>query len=84
EARSARAVAVGQELERAYLTGLVGTVQEVLFEEPAEGGLYTGHAPNYAKIYAPGEGLHNEVRPVRVTGLYRDGLLGELTEGAGE
>lgn len=84
EARSARAVAVGQELERAYLTGLVGTVQEVLFEEPAEGGLYTGHAPNYAKIYAPGKALHNEVRPVRVTGLYRDGLLGELTVGAGE
>jgi len=82
EARSARAVAVAAELERAYLTGLVNTVQEVLFEEAAEDGLYTGHAPNYAKLYAPGAGLHNQIRKVRVTALYKDGLVGELVEEA--
>lgn len=78
EARSARAMALARELERTYLQNLVGTVQKVLFEESAPGGLWTGHAPNYARVYAPGQGLHNQVRPVKITSLYEDGLLGQL------
>ena len=56
---------------------MCGTVQEVLFEQE-EGGLFTGHAMNYVKVYARGEQLHNEVRRVRIRELYRDGVLGEL------
>jgi threonylcarbamoyladenosine tRNA methylthiotransferase MtaB len=52
-------------------------VQEVLFEEE-DSGLFTGHAPNYVKVYAEGEDLHNEVRRVRITGLYADGVIGTL------
>ena len=48
-----------------------------LFED-MEDGLFTGHAPNYVKVYVPGEGLHNQVRRVRITGLYKDGLTGSL------
>jgi threonylcarbamoyladenosine tRNA methylthiotransferase MtaB len=40
--------------------------------------LWTGHAPNSIRVYAPGEGLHNKVLPVRITGLYEDGLLGVI------
>ena len=40
--------------------------------------LWTGHAPNSIRVYAPGEALHNEVLPVRITGLFEDGVLGEL------
>jgi len=64
-------------MSRAYRENLIGTVQEVLFEEN-DGPYATGHAPNYVKIYAPGENLHNEIRKVRITGLYKEGLLGEL------
>ena len=64
-------------MNRAYRENLIGTVQEVLFEEQS-GEFYTGHAPNYVKVYAPGENLHNEVRQVKITALHKDGLLGEI------
>ena len=77
EARSRAAIAVAEEMSRAYREALVGSVQSVLFED-MEDGLFTGHAPNYVKVYVPGEGLHNQVRRVRITGLYKDGLTGSL------
>ena len=77
EARSRAAIAVAEEMSRAYRENLIGTVQEVLFEE-SDGEFFTGHAPNYVKVYAPGENLHNEIRSVRVTALYQEGVLGEL------
>lgn len=77
EARSRAAIAVAGEMSRAYREKLVGSVQEVLFEEK-EGEFFTGHAPNYVKIYAPGEGLHNQIRQVRIMEVYRDGVKGIL------
>ena len=77
EARSRAAIAVAEEMSLAYRENLVGSVQEVLFEE-ADGEFYTGHAPNYVKVYVPGESLHNEIRPVRICEIYKDGVLGEL------
>jgi hypothetical protein len=49
----------------------------VLFEEQ-NGAYYTGHAPNYIKVYATGENLHNVVATVEITGLHEDGVLGKL------
>lgn len=40
--------------------------------------LWTGHAPSSIRIYAPGKELHNRVLPVKITGLYEDGVLGEI------
>ena len=34
--------------------------------------------PNYVKVYLQGDDLHNQVRPVTVTEVYRDGVLGIL------
>lgn len=77
EARSAAAIAVAAEMNRAYREGLLGTVQQVLFEEPRD-GYFTGHGTNYVRVYATGESLHNQVRSVRITGLYEGGVLGEI------
>ncbi len=77
EARSKAAIAVAAEMSENYRKNLVGTVQSVLFEE-SEDGYFTGHAPNYVKVYVKAEYLHNEIRPVNITGLYRDGVLGEI------
>ena len=77
EARSRAAMAVAEEMSLAYREKLVGTEQQVLFEEQ-DGVYFTGHAPNYVKVYAPGEGLHNEIRRVRITGVHRDGVLGNI------
>ena len=69
------------ELEDAFHTALIGTEQAVLFEQP-EAGFFTGHAPNYVKVYVEAEDLHNQIRCVRVTGPCRDGVLGELVDEA--
>ena len=77
EQRSREAIAVAREMNRSFREALVGSVQEVLFEE-AEGSLSTGHARNYIRVWAEGAGLHNEIRSVKITALYQDGLLGEV------
>ena len=77
EARSRAAIAVAEEMSVCYRGSWVGRTLEVLFEEK-DGAYYTGHAPNYVKVYAIGENLHNEIRIVTVTGVYRDGVMGEL------
>ena len=77
EARSRAAIALAEEMSRAYREGFVGRTLEVLFEE-REGEFYTGHAPNYIKVYAKGENLHNEIRTVTVLEVYRDGVIGRL------
>jgi threonylcarbamoyladenosine tRNA methylthiotransferase MtaB len=77
EARSRAAIAVADQMSRAYRENLIGTCHAVLFEEQ-EGEFFTGHAPNYVKVYAQGENLHNEVKMVRITGIHDDGVQGTL------
>ena len=77
ERRAAEAAAVAAELETQYHTALLGTMQQVLFEQE-EDGLYAGHAMNYVKVYVQAADLHNEIRAVRITELCRDGVFGEL------
>ena len=77
ESRSRAAIAVAAEMSLAYRENLIGTVQEVLFEEQEE-GLFAGHAPNYVKVYVEGENLHNQIRKVKITAIHADGLLGTI------
>ena len=76
-ARAARASEVAAHLRERYDSALIGTVQEVLFEQ-IEDGLFTGHARNYVKVYVHGDGLHNIIRSVRITALRPDGIEGEI------
>ena len=73
EARSRAAIAVAEDMSRAYRENLIGTVHAVLFEEK-DGAFFTGHAPNYVKVYAEGENLHNEICNVQITEVYKDGV----------
>ena len=75
EDRSKRAIAVAEKMSRAYRENLIGSLQSVLFEEP-EGEYFTGHAPNYVKVYVTGEKLHNQIKTVKITGLHADGVTG--------
>jgi len=79
EQRSRAAIEVAQEMSVNYRKALVGQTLSVLFEEP-EKGFFTGHAPNYVKVYIQGDGLHNQVRDVLVTGIYQDGVLAEFVK----
>ena len=73
EERCRRAMAVAEEMSLAYRRKLVGKTLEVLFEEP-EGDFFVGHAPNYVKVYAQGENLHNQVHRMTVTQVFREGV----------
>ena len=77
EERSRVAGLVAKRMSEGYRQALVNSCQEVLFEESAQ-GYFTGHAPNYVKVYVKGEGLHNQLCRVTVTQIFKDGVLAEL------
>ena len=77
EARSKEAIRVAEIMSAAYRQALVGQQLDVLFEQP-EKEYFTGHAPNYVKVYVLGADLHNQVRTVSVTGVFADGVLAKL------
>ncbi len=77
EDRARRAAAAAADMHRAYLDGCVGKTYPVLFEQPRD-GKFSGHAPNYMEVLAEGEDLHNQVKPVRITGTDGQVLFGEL------
>ena len=80
EARSRSAIAIAQKMSFSYRENMVGARQDVLFEE-IEDGYFTGHAPNYVKIYTETErALHNQVLPVRIVATFRDGVLAVLED----
>ena len=79
EQRSHAATQVARQLSEDYRRALIGKTVQVLFEEP-EGALFTGHAPNYVKVYVQGKDLHNQIRAVRITGLCADGVMGQLED----
>lgn len=80
EERCRRASETAAGMRRAYLEGCVGQVYPVLFEQPRDGKFF-GHAPNYMEVLADGEGLHNQVRSVEITGTNGQALLGRILEG---
>ena len=77
EARSKAAIAVAEEMKTAFCQNLQGSTQEVLFEERA-GEYFTGHTPNYMKVYAVGEDLHNQVLSVQLQEPFKDGMIGTI------
>ena len=77
EARSREAIALAEEMRREYLLSFAGTVEPVLFEEPEE-EYFTGHTPNYIKVYVKGGDLHNRILPVTLTEPFRDGMRGQI------
>ena len=78
EERAARAGEVAAALHEKYLLSCVCKIVPVLFEQPGAPGFYTGHAPNYMEVSAPGENLHNCLRPVRITAVEGSVLKGEI------
>ena len=78
EERAHRAAQVAGEMERAWLASWAGEVLPVLFEEEKD-GLWRGHAPNYAQVFAPGEDLHGRELPVEIVGAGEHGLLGRVS-----
>ena len=75
--RSQRAIAVCRDLERRDLEARVGKIYSVLFEQQ-EDGWFTGHIPEYCLVKAKGDDLHNQILPVKITGVEGETLIGEV------
>ena len=73
--RAARAGQIAARLRETFDRALVGTVQEVLFEQ-REGEYFTGHAPSGVKVCVREETAQNELRRVRIDAVLPDGVLG--------
>ena len=79
--RAKRAGEAAAEMALAYRESLVGKTLEVLFEERS-GKFETGHAGNFVRVYAPGEGLRNQFRTVEILQPWEDGVLGRIVNQA--
>ena len=62
--RARALIEVGNQLEAAFVQGLAGTVQQVLFEQPAGEGLAEGYTSQYVRVRAGAQ--PGELRSVRI------------------
>ncbi len=76
EARAAELIQLGETLGNAYRQTLLGSVQEVLFEEENQ-GMASGYTPQYMPVRVPG-GQRGELAGVRLQAQAKDGFLGIL------
>lgn len=67
---------------RAFGAAYLGRTAEVLFET-IEGERWAGYTDNYLRVHVDSETpLENQVLPIRLTALSRDGLIGEVATGS--
>ena len=74
-ARTKKLIEVGNQLERRFVQGLVGTRQQVLFEQAAGEGLSEGYTGQYVRVRAA-------ARPGALCRVRIDGVEGTLAYGA--
>ncbi len=90
KARMQRLLALANELQQRHAETHAGETRPVLWEakvkaevktagNTSNGSHWHGYTDNYIAVYAPGEGLHNRITPVRLGGHFRDGVLGHPT-----
>ncbi len=75
--RAKRLIAEADKLEHEFVSSLIGSVQDVLFEEEKNGILF-GHTDTYVKVGVRGaeSSLINSIVPVEITGIDRFGATG--------
>ena len=76
EERARRLIALGDELADHYRQSLLGTVQDVLFEEESGDGA-SGYTPQYVEVYAKGA-RQEQIAPVRLFKLGKERFEGIL------
>lgn len=76
--RTRRMLALAEQSAARFKEGFLDRVMTVLWERQA-GGYWSGLTGNYIKVYIKSSGnLVNDIGTVRLAGLYRDGMFGEL------
>ena len=83
-ARARKLIEVGNQLERDYVSSMLGTVQPVLFEQPAGEpgcGLAEGYTGQYIRVRAKAD--PGDILPVRLASLDGTLALGEVETDTG-
>ena len=75
--RAQKLIALGNQLEREYVSSMVNTVQTVLFEQPAGEGLAEGYTGEYVRVRAPAQ--PGSLIPVRIVCAEDTLAVGEPT-----
>ena len=79
KSRVDRVLALAAEKKSAYHNSLIGSNVEVLTERTrnhTEGTYTEGHSSEYVKIYIEGEVQLNEIIKVKLTEVFKDGMIG--------
>ena len=74
--RAADMIALGEELSRGYRQGLLGSVQQVLFEQETSNGGMQGLTDSYIQVSVPQKQPPNHLLPVRLLALQGEGMQG--------
>ncbi len=78
KARSAQMLELSRLSQLSYLEGNTGTACNVLWETDND-GLWSGLSESYIKVYCHSkDNLRNSISSVRIQGLFRDGLAGDI------
>ncbi len=73
-------LALAGESARSFRQRFLGRTMPVLWEQKS-GGVWSGYTGNYIKVYArSGEDLSNQLRPVKLESIYRDGVWGRWSD----
>lgn len=81
EQRSRKMIQLGHELKQNYMSRFLGTLQEVLFEQPVieKEGYIEGLTDTYIRVLARGdESLNNKIVPVKFLSIEDDYIIGEI------
>lgn len=79
KSRVDKVLALAAEKKTAYHKNLIGSEVEVLTErarDHAEGNYIEGHSSEYVKVYIKGETPLNEIIKVKLTDIFKDGIIG--------
>lgn len=75
EARAGELIEIGREMEREYIARFAGRTEQVLFEQPCEGGA-EGYTREYVRVVAPG--APGALQNVRIAETFDDFARGEI------
>lgn len=75
EARAGELIEIGREMEREYIARFAGRTEQVLFEQPCEGGA-EGYTREYVRVTAPG--APGALQNVRIAETFADFARGEI------
>ena len=79
EERSHQMIQVTKATQQAFLQAQVGKVEEVLFEQQREKGVWEGYTRNYTHVLAPsGKDLSGQLLPVELLEVQGESCVGRL------